>query len=108
MKDVTFFPIPKPKTRQSETLEWAKACNRKDFTFKNVNKHSYVCSKHFVDGRPTAQFPCPVIAGATSKQQTKLPKRSLNFVTHKTESKATHTLSTTQDQVSYDVPDGRC
>lgn len=67
MRDVTFWPIPKPKTRLRETLVWVKACNRKNFTVKNVNKHAYVCSKHFVEGQPTEKYPYPVIAGSSSQ-----------------------------------------
>ena len=48
MKGVTFFPIPKPKTRCEECKIWVKACGRKYFTVDNVTKHSYICSKHFV------------------------------------------------------------
>ncbi|CAC5398095.1 unnamed protein product [Mytilus coruscus] len=59
---VEFFPIPKPKTKLQETLQWVKACGRKDFTVANVNKHAYVCSKHFVDGRPTTIHPYSIIA----------------------------------------------
>ncbi|CAC5425156.1 unnamed protein product [Mytilus coruscus] len=66
MQKVTFLPIPKPVTRLSETKVWVKVCGRKNFTIKDVNKHSYVCSKHFVEGRPTSSYPYPVSALSTS------------------------------------------
>ena len=64
MKEVTFFPIPKPKTRLEECKIWVKACGRKNFTVDNVTKHSYICSKHFVENRPTEKYPHPVTAGS--------------------------------------------
>lgn len=79
MKDVIFFPIPKPKTRLEETKQWVKACGRKHFAVENVDKHSYVCSKHFVDGMPTSRFPYPVsaldVGNATAKPSRKPPTR---------------------------------
>ena len=41
MEGVTFFPIPKPKTRLEECKIWVKACRRKNFTVDNVTKYSY-------------------------------------------------------------------
>ena len=67
MKGVEFFPIPKPKTRLEDTKIWVKACGRKFFTVDNVNKHAYVCSKHFVDGRPTELHPYPLSANCSRK-----------------------------------------
>nr|XP_022324443.1 uncharacterized protein LOC111125196 [Crassostrea virginica]XP_022324444.1 uncharacterized protein LOC111125196 [Crassostrea virginica] len=77
MKDVTFWPIPKPKTRLRETLQWFKACNRKHFTVKNVDKHAYVCIKHFREGCPTANYPIPLTAGSPSQTQSK-PTRKIS------------------------------
>ena len=62
MNGVEFFPVPKPKTRLEDTKVWVKACGRKFFNMDNVNKHSYVCSKHFIDGRPTELHPYPLSA----------------------------------------------
>ncbi|XP_033729667.1 uncharacterized protein LOC117318834 [Pecten maximus] len=66
MKDVVFYPIPKPKSRREESSKWVHACSRKNFTVKDVNKHSYACGKHFVDGRPTDRNPFPTKAGHSS------------------------------------------
>ncbi|VDI40902.1 Hypothetical predicted protein [Mytilus galloprovincialis] len=77
MSGVEFFPIPKPKTRMQETLQWVKACGRKKYTVANVNKHAYVCSKHFIDGRPTAMHPYPTIA--TLSNQVVHKSRKLPF-----------------------------
>ena len=70
MKDVIFWPIRKPKTPLRETLQWVKACNRKHFTVKNVDKHAYVCIKHFPEGRPTANYiyPIPLTDGSPQTQ----------------------------------------
>ncbi|CAC5410113.1 unnamed protein product [Mytilus coruscus] len=75
MQNVSFWPIPKPATRLSETKLWVKACGRKDVTIKDVNKHSYVCSKHFVEGRPTSSYSYPVSALSTSPFSTVKPCR---------------------------------
>ncbi|XP_078319402.1 uncharacterized protein LOC144620957 [Crassostrea virginica] len=77
MKDVTFWPIPKPKTRLRETLQWVKACNRKHLTVKNIDKHAYVCSKHFPEGRPTANYPIPLTAGSSPSQTQSKPTRKI-------------------------------
>ncbi|CAG2233572.1 unnamed protein product [Mytilus edulis] len=77
MSGVEFFPIPKPKTRLEDTLQWVKACGRKDYTVGDVNKHAYVCSKHFVDGRPTTLHPYPIMT--TPSKQTVHKSRKLPF-----------------------------
>ena len=104
MLGVEFFPIPKPKTRLEETLQWVKACGRKDYAVSNVNKHAYVCSKHFVDGRPTTQHPYPIMA--TPLKQTVHKSRKLPFDRATVHIKASITTPTTSkivDQVWMDV-----
>ncbi|CAG2242754.1 unnamed protein product [Mytilus edulis] len=104
MSGVEFFPIPKPKTRLEETLQWVKACGRKDYAVSNVNKHAYVCSKHFVDGRPTTQHPYPIMA--TPLKQTVHKSRKLPFDRATVHIKASITTPTTSkivDQVWMDV-----
>ncbi|XP_063436315.1 uncharacterized protein LOC134717752 [Mytilus trossulus] len=104
MLGVEFFPIPKPKTRLEETLQWVKACGRKDYAVSNVNKHAYVCSKHFVDGRPTTQHPYPIMA--TPSKQTVHKSRKLPFDRATIHTKASITTPTTSkivDQVWRDV-----
>ncbi|XP_078618709.1 uncharacterized protein LOC144886133 [Branchiostoma floridae x Branchiostoma japonicum] len=65
---VRFYPFPKPKTKFVECLRWIKACGRPNsqLNVSKVTKHSYVCSKHFVDGRPTERFPDPIPADGSA------------------------------------------
>ncbi|KAK1903881.1 52 kDa repressor of the inhibitor of the protein kinase [Dissostichus eleginoides] len=58
---VIFYPFPKPKTREERCRQWIKKCGRPhaQLNMANINKHKYVCSKHFVNGKPTADFPNP-------------------------------------------------
>ncbi|CAG2224423.1 unnamed protein product [Mytilus edulis] len=100
MSGVEFFPIPKPKTRMQETLQWVKACGRKNYTVANVNKHAYVCSKHFIDGRPTAMHPYPTIA--TLSNQVVHKSRKLPFDRAMTKTIMT-TPTKTQTEVWMDV-----
>lgn len=30
--------------------KWVHLCGRKDFTIKNINRYTYICSKHFPIG----------------------------------------------------------
>lgn len=86
MKDVTFIPFPKPcKYFRAEIkdptilvwhdrttcekcslcMEWIRACKVEGFSnLEQITSNSYVCSKHFVDGKPTEQHPIPITAGS--------------------------------------------
>ena len=75
IKDVTWWPIIKQKTRLRENLQWVKACNRKHFTVKKVDKHAVACGKHFLEGRHTATYPVLLIVGSPSKTQSKPTRR---------------------------------
>ncbi|XP_051795782.1 uncharacterized protein LOC110964897 isoform X2 [Acanthochromis polyacanthus] len=61
---VDFFPFPKPKTQEERCRVWIEQCGRPhdQLNPSKINKNTYVCSKHFVDGRPTTEFPNPVAA----------------------------------------------
>ncbi|KAK7930464.1 hypothetical protein WMY93_006859 [Mugilogobius chulae] len=61
---VEFFAFPKPKTQLERCLQWIKQCGRpySQLNTSKINKHTYVCSKHFLKGKPTSEFPNPVNA----------------------------------------------
>ena len=59
MVGVTFLPFPKPKTKLERCKAWIKACGRENFTISNITQNTYVCSKHFRDGRPSELYPDP-------------------------------------------------
>uniref|UniRef100_A0A8C6TVD4 THAP-type domain-containing protein n=1 Tax=Neogobius melanostomus TaxID=47308 RepID=A0A8C6TVD4_9GOBI len=61
---VKFYPFPKPKTKLQDCLQWIKQCGRPYYQLNvsKINKHTYVCSKHFVNGRPTPEYPNPIPA----------------------------------------------
>ena len=86
MQGVTFFPFPKPcqdhrLLKRDSTLQlrhdpnscpqcckclvWINACRLQGFNkVDDIKKSCYICSKHFIDGKPTPQNPNPVTAGS--------------------------------------------
>ncbi|XP_070537595.1 uncharacterized protein [Ptychodera flava] len=77
---VFFIPFPKPKTQKEKCLRWIRACGRPHYQLnvENINKHKYVCSKHFpVAEGPTQGYPDPLPADGSTYTPTRLPpKRS--------------------------------
>ncbi|KAH3868928.1 zinc finger protein 423-like isoform X3 [Dreissena polymorpha] len=64
--NVIFHPFPKPKRHLDRCLRWIKACGRPHDQL-NVGKvdgnyNLYVCSKHFIDGAPSEEYPDPILA----------------------------------------------
>jgi hypothetical protein len=51
MKNVSFVNFPKFKSQPEKCLAWVEACYREDFKVENVNKDTYICTKHFVGGQ---------------------------------------------------------
>ena len=47
MKDVMFYPFPKPKTRLDDCKEWINRCGRphEQLNVEKINRNTYVCSK---------------------------------------------------------------
>lgn len=75
LKDgVSFVPFPKPVSNLEKCKRWIRLCGRPHNQL-NVNimghhskaKHFYVCTKHFIDGCPTAENPDPVPAIASDR-----------------------------------------
>ncbi|XP_052707529.1 uncharacterized protein LOC128182817 [Crassostrea angulata] len=75
MEGVSWFPFPKPITQLEKCQRWVKLCGRKNFTVANVNKSTYICSKHFLSGRPTEEHPDPIPAAGTSLDILRAQKR---------------------------------
>lgn len=66
MNDVFFIPFPKPKTQRAKCERWVWLCSRKYFGVDNVNKDTYMCSKHFVGGNgPSIDHLDPLPVSAT-------------------------------------------
>ena len=79
-KGTFFIPFPKvPKIKEGMTKLEIKACNeriekakrwvhlcyRKNFTIKNINKNTYICSLHFIGSNgPTPENPDPIKASS--------------------------------------------
>lgn len=73
------FPFPTPRKNPEEKKKWEKLINRKDpKTGKNweSKSHDRVCSKHFVDGKPTVSHPAPTLHLGYSKPDVVTPKRA--------------------------------
>ncbi|KAL7861002.1 hypothetical protein AOLI_G00173510 [Acnodon oligacanthus] len=64
---VFFVPFPKPPKNVEKCKLWIKLCGRPHslLNISNITRDTYVCSKHFVDGKPTAEHPHPVDASST-------------------------------------------
>ena len=61
MEGVWFIPFPKPDTQLEKCIIWVSACGRENFTVEDVNKHTYICSLHFVGGNgPSNEHPHPI------------------------------------------------
>jgi hypothetical protein len=74
----TLYPFPTERKASGLRLQWIKLINRQDTSGKNwvPNYDSRVCSKHFVDGKPTAENPNPTLAlGYDSTSSSSKPKR---------------------------------
>lgn len=74
MHGVTWIPFPKPIRQFERCKKWVDLCGRKHFTTTRVNKATYICSKHFVDGRPSENHPDPLPAIGTSYDVMKAAK----------------------------------
>ncbi|XP_078621316.1 uncharacterized protein LOC144887790 [Branchiostoma floridae x Branchiostoma japonicum] len=74
---VSFYPFPKPKTRMDACMRWIKACGRphSQLNVTKITKDTYVCSKHFKDGRPTTRFPDPQPADGTDAAPVRTPMK---------------------------------
>ncbi|XP_056329543.1 uncharacterized protein si:ch73-311h14.2 [Danio aesculapii] len=61
---VKFFPFPKPKTQGEKCRAWIRQCGRphSQLNVDRINKNTYICSKHFVNGQPTPEYPNPIAA----------------------------------------------
>lgn len=61
MKDVKFFPIPKPLRNLTRCQAWLNAINNDTITVSTVKYYHYVCSLHFLGGNgPTEECPDPL------------------------------------------------
>ncbi|KAL4217099.1 hypothetical protein ACF0H5_023554 [Mactra antiquata] len=63
---IYFVPFPKPKTNIEKCKRWLRLCGRPQDQLNltiladhSKAKHIYVCSKHFIDGKPTLENPDP-------------------------------------------------
>ncbi|KAK7090809.1 uncharacterized protein [Littorina saxatilis] len=78
---VVFIPFVKPGKHNyhlDRCLRWIKACGRPhtQLSVDKLKPWTYVCSKHFVDGKPTEENPDPLPAADGSQPKTrKLPGR---------------------------------
>ncbi|XP_036429311.1 uncharacterized protein si:dkey-20i10.7 [Colossoma macropomum] len=64
VEGVSFYPFPKPKTNFQKCQLWIRLCGRPQhrLNIDTISKNTYVCSKHFVNGGPTEEFPDPLDA----------------------------------------------
>ena len=76
-KNIQYHPFPNPQTDSDKCNIWIKACNRTHDILnvdkisadckKGKNSRSYfICSDHFVEGEPTADYPYPYSADPLS------------------------------------------
>lgn len=77
MEGFSWFPFPKPITQLEKCQRWVKLCSRKHFTVAKENKYTYICSKHFLSGRPTEEHPDPIPATGTLLRTQRQKRRVL-------------------------------
>ena len=58
---VAFFPLPSATRSIKQRKAWIKALRRADFNPDAKERWHCVCSRHFVDGRPTDTNPVPTL-----------------------------------------------
>lgn len=58
MENITFHPFPTQKKDPKGRKVWLKLIKRKNY---DPPKHHRLCSKHFVDGKPTNENPYPTL-----------------------------------------------
>lgn len=58
MENITFHPFPTQKKDPKGRKIWLKLIKRKDY---DPPKHHRICSKHFVDWKPTNENPYPTL-----------------------------------------------
>lgn len=63
MNNVTFVKFVQPNEDLEKCKRWVQACRRQHFSVKNVSSHMYICSKHFVGGKPSEDYPDPLPPG---------------------------------------------
>ncbi|XP_046563819.1 LOW QUALITY PROTEIN: uncharacterized protein LOC124272679 [Haliotis rubra] len=79
---ITFIPFPKPARNFQKCqrwITWIRLCGRPKYQLNmdilrdhSRGKHFFVCTKHFVDGKPSKTFPDP--ASALPHEQNENPK----------------------------------
>lgn len=86
VQNVRFILFPKPTTNQAKFLRWVKSCGRPHWQFNQskINRHTFVCSKHFVaPNGPAPDFPDPLPADGSNMKKTRLHWKSMNKVEYK-------------------------
>ncbi|KAK7117021.1 hypothetical protein R3I94_022537 [Phoxinus phoxinus] len=83
--NVQFHPFPKPARNLEKCMKWIGLCGRghqlslDKLSNHSTAKHIYVCSKHFVDGRPTPAHPDPLPALTDAHGNVKPARRCSKF-----------------------------
>ena len=95
MTNVKFYSFPKPKTNLEKCKQWIKACGRKYFTVDNITRSSYVCSKHFYEGKPTEAYPNPYPADT--------PKLDLKISAKRSAPKSRPCIPSKQKKITEDL-----
>ncbi|XP_041929348.1 uncharacterized protein si:ch73-311h14.2 isoform X3 [Alosa sapidissima] len=75
-----FSPSQNPKSNPDKCRLWIKLCGRphSQLNPSKINKHTFVCSKHFVNGESSPETPNPVPAisgGGSAVKGRRLPTK---------------------------------
>ncbi|KAK3085080.1 hypothetical protein FSP39_003199 [Pinctada imbricata] len=89
MSGTTWIPFPKPFSQPDKCRRWVDLCGRKGFSVAKVNKGTYICSKHFIEGKPTSDHPDPLPAVGTSYDIQRAKKRKRRVLIRSSANKAT-------------------
>jgi hypothetical protein len=75
--DIGFFQLPKV---ESELRKWLRLVRREDLNIniKSDTRHHVICSKHFIDGKPTPDNPYPTLFEYNNYKITATPRKTKN------------------------------
>ncbi|KAK3084023.1 hypothetical protein FSP39_006910 [Pinctada imbricata] len=93
MSEVSFFPFPTKKKAPRARKRWLEYTRRENY---DPPYHHRLCSKHFLDGKPTEKNPYPTLFAYNNYKESKVP-RSSNVMQKRTREQET--------SVHVDIPE---
>ncbi|KAK3108444.1 hypothetical protein FSP39_008084 [Pinctada imbricata] len=77
MNDVTFFAFPTEKKDPKARRTWLNLLRRENYN--DPPRNHRLCSRHFVDGKPTVTHPYPTLFGYNNYKEAKDPRQTTSI-----------------------------